>query len=208
MKSFSFFTSHIPIVRAAAPLGRHPVDDLVGIHDVAGLAVDAVGKVDLKPPLLFSGVNHLIHIRRTEILARVAVLFDATANADIEVENFKVRGLVFVVMCARVINIRELVERELIVVLWSGIAIMPAIRLELPHMLMASLDREPRRKATSCHDRNSFSHQAEQSPPIERLMEVASLVELAADIALFEVLVEGAKRVSSEIILDQRVENR
>src|SRR6266705_4703529 len=75
-------------------------------------------------------------------------------------------------------------------------------------MLMACLDRKPRRKATSGHDRNSFSYQSEHSPAIERLMEVTSLVKLAADVALFEVLVERAERVSCEIILDQRVENR
>src|SRR5262245_13890523 len=43
--------SHITIVRAAPAFGRHPVDDLVGVHYVAGLAVYAVGKIYLKPPL-------------------------------------------------------------------------------------------------------------------------------------------------------------
>src|ERR1700743_1853755 len=34
--------SHPFVVGAAATFGRHPVDDLVGIRDVAGLAVHAV----------------------------------------------------------------------------------------------------------------------------------------------------------------------
>src|SRR5665213_2429654 len=42
-------SSHIGIVRAAAALGHHPIDVLRGILDVAGLAVDAVRRVDLQP---------------------------------------------------------------------------------------------------------------------------------------------------------------
>ena len=39
-------SSHARIVRAAAALGHHPVDVLVGVLDIAGLAVDAVLRVD------------------------------------------------------------------------------------------------------------------------------------------------------------------
>src|SRR4051812_22373945 len=39
--------SHVRIVRSARPLGGLPVDVLVRILDVAGLAVDAVLRVDL-----------------------------------------------------------------------------------------------------------------------------------------------------------------
>ena len=34
--------SHPSVVWTAAALGRYPIDNLIGIHDVAGLAVDAV----------------------------------------------------------------------------------------------------------------------------------------------------------------------
>ena|SRR5437660_27054 len=40
---------HALVIRPAAAFGGYPVDDLIGIHDVAGLAVDAVGKVYLQP---------------------------------------------------------------------------------------------------------------------------------------------------------------
>jgi hypothetical protein len=40
--------SHPVVVRAATALRWNPIDDLVGIHNVAGLAMDAVGEVDMK----------------------------------------------------------------------------------------------------------------------------------------------------------------
>ena len=42
-------SSHVRVVGPAAALGRHPVDILPGILDVAGLAVDAILRVDLQP---------------------------------------------------------------------------------------------------------------------------------------------------------------
>ncbi len=41
--------SHVRIVRAAAAFGRHPMDVLPRVLDVAGLAVHAVRRVDLQP---------------------------------------------------------------------------------------------------------------------------------------------------------------
>ena len=38
---------HAVVVRAAAALGRNPGDDLVWIHDVAGLAVNAVRRIEM-----------------------------------------------------------------------------------------------------------------------------------------------------------------
>jgi hypothetical protein len=38
--------SHVLIVGTASTLGRHPVDILIGILDVAGLTVDAILRVD------------------------------------------------------------------------------------------------------------------------------------------------------------------
>ena len=42
MSSASPTSSHPFIIRSAAAFGRYPINNLVGIHDVAGLAVDAV----------------------------------------------------------------------------------------------------------------------------------------------------------------------
>ena len=57
------------------PSGGTQVMTWYGIHDVARLAVHAVGRVDLQP--LAAGAvrdDHLVHVRGTEAHARVAVL--------------------------------------------------------------------------------------------------------------------------------------
>ena len=43
-----YCSSHSHIIRSAAAFRRHPINDLIRVHDVAGLAVDAVGEVDLE----------------------------------------------------------------------------------------------------------------------------------------------------------------
>src|SRR5947207_7383496 len=60
------------VVRPRAAFGCGPGDDLVRILDVAGLAVDAVGGVDLQPPPAVAVVHHLVDARRAEALARIA----------------------------------------------------------------------------------------------------------------------------------------
>ena len=50
----------------AAAFGRHPVDDLVRVHDVARLAVHAVGGVDLQLLLPGAVVHHLVDVGGTE----------------------------------------------------------------------------------------------------------------------------------------------
>ena len=69
---------HVWIVRTTATFWRHPVDDLVGIHDVTRFAVDTVARVDLEVDTVL-GIGlffHLIHSRRTEVLAGITKLFD------------------------------------------------------------------------------------------------------------------------------------
>ncbi len=50
----------------------HPRDDLVRVLNVAGLAMHAVGGVQADALAIRRGgvVDHLVHVRRTEILAR------------------------------------------------------------------------------------------------------------------------------------------
>src|SRR5215471_7102712 len=76
---------HAFVVRSAAPFRRHPVDDLVGIGDVARLAVHAVGRVHLELLRPVSGVDHLVDVRRAEAYARVAELLAAPRGADARV---------------------------------------------------------------------------------------------------------------------------
>src|SRR5262245_5547150 len=84
------------VARAAAAFGRDPRDDLVRIHDVAGLAVDAVREVDLEAQVLGVGLlrHHLVDRGRAELLAGVAVLDAALRLADVRVRDVEVDGLV------------------------------------------------------------------------------------------------------------------
>src|ERR1700722_10253042 len=95
----SYSPLHPVIIRAAAPLGGHPVDDLVRIHDVAGLAMHAVGEVDVD---LLAGwftrlLHHLVHRSGTEMLAGVAEFLHTTMVTNIQVANHQVYGLVIIV---------------------------------------------------------------------------------------------------------------
>src|SRR6185436_18001912 len=89
--------SQILVVRPRAPLGRDPCDDLVGILDVASLAVHAVGGVDLEAQAVAAVRNHLVYTGRTEARARIPVLDSATRRTDRRVRYLQVHGLVLVV---------------------------------------------------------------------------------------------------------------
>ena len=90
-----------------------------GIGDVAGFAVHAVRRVqaDAFAVRLRRVVHHLVDVRRTEILARAAEFFHAARVADVGVVNDQVRGLVFFVLRAGVVEVGELVEGQLAVAL-------------------------------------------------------------------------------------------
>src|SRR5215467_10787625 len=106
--------SHAVVIRAAAALGRDPGDDLVGVHDVAGLAVHAVGRVQMDafaPGRVGAcGFLHLIDVGRAEILAGIAELGHATGVADVGIGDDQVRRLVFLVFGAGVVKIGQLVK--------------------------------------------------------------------------------------------------
>ena len=103
---------HSVVVRTAATLRRDPGNDLVRIHDVAGLAMDTVGEVhrDLFCAGHIRSFDHLVNLCRTEMLAGISVFDRAARIADVGVVNDKMRGLVVVVLGSGVIDISELVE--------------------------------------------------------------------------------------------------
>src|SRR3984957_8181464 len=74
--SSSPYISHAFVVGAASAFGRDPVDDLVGVGDVAGFAMDAIGGVDFQFGGAFLG-DHFVDRGGTKILAGVAVFADA-----------------------------------------------------------------------------------------------------------------------------------
>src|SRR6516225_4801980 len=104
--------SHPIVVRAAAAFRRDPGDDLVGIGDVARLAVYAVCRVqaDALAEGLRYVVDQFIDISGAEVLARTAVFLRAAGVADVGVGDDQVRRLVFLVLGAGVVEVGELVE--------------------------------------------------------------------------------------------------
>ena len=64
---------------------------------------------------LSSVVHHFVHVRRAEILARAAKFFYAARVANVGIVNHEVRGLVFFVLCAGVVEVGELVKGQLAV---------------------------------------------------------------------------------------------
>ena len=92
------------------------MDDLVGIGDIAGLAVDAVRGIDLQfRRALFR--HHFVDRRGTKILAGIAEFAHAAVAANVRVEDDQVARLVFVVARAGMIDVGQAVERELAVAL-------------------------------------------------------------------------------------------
>src|SRR5688572_15624130 len=76
-----YIVLHAVVLRPATAFRRHPGDDLIGIHDVARLAVHAVRGVDLQARWLSGLTDDLVDIRRTESRARMAVLGAAARAA-------------------------------------------------------------------------------------------------------------------------------
>lgn len=105
--------SHSVVVRPPATFRRNPRDDLIGIHDVASFAMDAVGEVhvNLFAAWYVGGFDHFVDLRRAEVLAGVAILDCAARVADVGVVNDQMNGLIFFVLGAGMIDVGELVER-------------------------------------------------------------------------------------------------
>src|SRR3954464_3427392 len=91
---------HAVVIRPAPALRRNPRDDLIWILNVAGLAVHAIRRIQADPfPVRLAGViDHLIHVRWTEILARAAEFLHATRIAHVRVMDHQVRRLIFLVL--------------------------------------------------------------------------------------------------------------
>src|ERR1700739_3773780 len=97
-------------VWSAAATRHHPVDNLVGIGDVAGLAMHAVREINLQLHRAAGFFCHLVHCRRTKILAGVAILFDTFRDANICIEDMQVARLIFVVSRTGMIDVGKPVE--------------------------------------------------------------------------------------------------
>jgi hypothetical protein len=106
---------HAVIVRSAAALGRDPGDDLIWVGDVTGFAVNTVRRIqaDAFSVRLRGIVDHFIYVGWAEILTGTAEFLNAASVANVGVVNHQMRGLVFFVPRAGVVEVGEFVEREL-----------------------------------------------------------------------------------------------
>ena len=101
IRSLEWLNLQIHIVRSTSAFGRNPGDDLVGVHDVTGLAVNAVGGVERQLLALpVAAVHHLVDIGRTKSLAGVAEFFGAAGMTDIEVADKEMGRLILFVLRA------------------------------------------------------------------------------------------------------------
>src|SRR5579871_81342 len=91
--------SHPVVVRPAPALRRHPRNDLVRIGDVAGLAVYTIRGIqaDALAVWLRRVVHHLVHVRRTKILAWAAVFLHAALIAHLRIVDDQVGRLILFV---------------------------------------------------------------------------------------------------------------
>src|SRR3954462_293663 len=126
---------HSVVIRTTPALRRNPRDDLIWILNVAGLAVHAVGRIqtDAFAVRLAGIIDHLIYVRRTEILAWAAEFLHATRIAHVRVMDHQVRRLIFLVLRARVIKVGKLIERQLAIPLGGSeqASLPPSVRGQL-----------------------------------------------------------------------------
>ena len=104
--------SHAFVVGTAATFWHDPVDNLVGIGDVARLAVHAIRSVDFQLRRAAGFLHHFIDRGGTKILARIAVFDRAFRGADVGVGDAQMAGLIFFMTRAGMIDVGEAIESE------------------------------------------------------------------------------------------------
>ena len=169
----------------------------------------AIRSVDLEPfPRPSGDLLHFINRRRTEVLAGIPVLGRAAVVANVEVGDFQMARLVFLVMGAGVIDVGELVEGE------------PAVGLRLLGRRRISL-RELLHPLVSCPGRIACAPAAPSGYVLQRavncarpeavlepLMEIPHFPELILHPARAPAPFEFSKRASRRVAGAQGFENR
>src|SRR5690606_13061853 len=188
---FTAYCSEVLVVGTGTAFRRHPVDDLVGILDVAGLAVHAVGGVDLQA-LAGRVLDDLVDAGRAEAGAGVAVFLGAAGDADVGVGHLQVHRLVLVVLGGGEVDAGQAVARR-----------QRALDVVAPDLLGLGqlLQRVPVRLAAPGPGRetggNGFPGRVEQAEPqalLEAGLDVADLLQLAHGGAGAQPGVEAGRR--------------
>src|SRR5699024_6471601 len=123
----------IAVVGPRATLGRDPGDGLIGIGNIAGLAVHAVGSVDLQ--MLFAGLvlDNFVDAGRAIARAGVAVFLGASGHAHGGVGNLQVHWLILVVRDIGVEHRRQAIARRQVAL---DVVVVEARLVELAELLM------------------------------------------------------------------------
>ena len=109
---------HIRVVRSTQAFRGNPADILRGIFDIAGLTVDAVLGVDLKPGSA-SFLNDLVDTCRAIALSRLIVSGKVIAHGCSRVRQHQMTGLVLFVIGIGKKNRGQLIEGQHAI--WFGI---------------------------------------------------------------------------------------
>src|SRR5262245_54403195 len=85
--AFTATSLHPVVLRPATVLRGYPGDHLIGIHDVARLAVDTVRRINPQAWCAIGVMGNLIHVRGAEPRAGMAVLGPADRAAHLGVHE-------------------------------------------------------------------------------------------------------------------------
>src|SRR5713226_10260026 len=92
------WSSHVGIVGTAAAFGHGPIDILCRILDVAGLAMDAVLRVDLETRLAIVGGHHLVNASRAVALRGLGIERQVDRDWDRRIAQLERNRLVLLVV--------------------------------------------------------------------------------------------------------------
>src|SRR6266568_546298 len=196
--------SHSFVVGTAAAFGNDPLDNLVGIGDVAGLAVDAVGRVDFQPQLAFFR-GHFVHRRWTKVLAGISVFGDALGGTNVQIRDDQMAGLVFLVARAGVVDIGEAVEGQLgiaLEALGSGRAVDFVIRL-----IAGVRAHRVNQAAPAGNQLQARVKHSTKKTVLKGLMEIAHRPEFSFDPALLDFFRKGRERFRGSVAREQSLKN-
>lgn len=173
---------HAVVGGATASLGHHPVDVLLGVLDITGLAVDAVLRVDLQLHVAALLVGHvLVDAGWAEALLGSLVYGKIVINRYVVILERQVSRLVALVVGASQRHRREQIEGDLPI--WLGIHNGLAIlgRLQRLVILWAMLQCPWLAAAQENRDATKRKAAVETQWIVEGRMHVAHLVQIFPD---------------------------
>ena len=154
--------------------------------------MDAIRGADFQFHAAIRFLGHFVNGRGAEILAGIAVLFDALCCANVCIRDAKMAWLIFLMPRPGVIHIRQPVKRQLAIALESlgsrppvdfFIRFVPRVRghrIDQPAPAADLLERGVKKSA--------------QHSMLERLVKIPHLPQLFLDVALLDFFREGAQR--------------